>query len=39
MGSEIKRLFKQNNLEIRALFQLKYEFQRRDVYAFSFESH
>lgn len=33
---EIKRLFKDHNLEIKILHQMKHEFQKRDIYAFSF---
>jgi len=39
LATQIKKIFKDNNLEIRSLFQLKYEFQRRDIYAFSFTNY
>lgn len=35
---EIKKSFKEHNLEMKPLFQLRHEFSRHDIYAFSFSN-
>jgi len=36
LAPEIKKIFKEHNLELKTFFILKREFQNKDIYAFSF---
>ena len=36
IAPEIKRIYKEHHLEMKQLFQLRWEFQRKDLFAFSF---
>ena len=38
LRNEIKRQFREQKLEVKALFSLKWEFSRRDIYTFSFSN-